>query len=384
MVYFIQLNNERKLSFNMFKIIWASIKYQYRELAARGYLLLSRLYFWQWGTYTFSLSENSSTTIRFLGRKKQLPVLISLLTNADAKHQTEDFMDSVAVYEVPVPKALCIPYCLSTVVKLDKPIEEIMASYSRSLRRSIQKQSANFHYKEVTDPAEVDVVNQTMLRPYAFARNGDGAHHLDIDLVKSIALNHYGRLDLLYEKEQQVGCHLGNSYLRRGKRYWHVNRFGYAEEVFTERKHLQDVNSINLHLALLSAVEDGYDYCDYGASLARPGSGLIEWKRRRKGFLTKADANCFYLKPPKIGVAQFFWDSPLFALESKKVTLHLGIPANKTDEEVFEKYKEMGYDGLRKVYLKCVSTPNESVLKAFECLYQELRFQPQIIVSIVK
>ena len=121
-----------------------------------------------------------------------------------------------------------------------------------------------------------------------------------------------------------------------------------------------------------------------GHGLARPGSGLIEWKRRRKGFVAKEGYDCFYLKPPKIGAAQFFWDAPIFALEGDNVCLYLGVPADKTDEEVAKKYNEMGYGGLQKVYLKCAKSLSENLIQSIQALYIGQTKKPTIITSIVK
>lgn len=377
----------------MVKIVWASIKYHFRELSSRIGLCLSRLYFWQWKKFKLALSEGSATTVRYVGRAKQLPVLKTLLgrnvTEIHAsKLEAEDASpfntdNNVVVYEVPFPGSIRIPHCLSTVVRLNRSVEDILANYSKSLRRSISKRLADFHYETLTDVSQLEMVNEKMLIPYAVARNGADAHHLTIQQIKDMAFSHYGRLDLLYEKSELVGCHLGHSFLRKGKRYWQVNRFGFTEQVFSDYKRYQDVNSLNLHLALLSAIENDYDYCDYGMSLASPGTGLIEWKRRRKGFLTKADGNCFHLRAPKHGAAQFFWDTPLFALEGKNVTLHLGIPEGKTDEEVIEHHKEMGYDGIQKVYLKAAKPASQVVIEALESRYAGFMTAPKIIVSKV-
>ncbi len=363
----------------MKKTIWSSIKYQCKEFIAKASIFLSRLCFWRWEKFTFSASEKNPITVHYIGHKKHLDVVKSLLGSTGEK--VKKHSNKATIYEVPLPQTLCIPHCLSTVIRLDRSAEEIMASYSKSLRRSILKSLPDFHYKTLTDASQLDYINETMLKPYAVQRNGESAQHLDIRLIEDMAFNHFGRLDLLYEKDELIGCHLGHSYFRKGKKYWQVNRFGYIKDVFSDYKRYQNANSINLHLALLSAVENNYDYCDYGMSAARPGKGLLEWKRRRKGFLTKADGNCFFLKPPQSGAAQFFWDTPLLALEGKKVTLHLGIPANKTDEEIIGRYREMGYDGLRKVYLKCTIPPSENVIKALESLYTDYSIPPQIIIS---
>jgi hypothetical protein len=118
-------------------------------------------------------------------------------------------------------------------------------------------------------------------------------------------------------------------------------------------------------------------------SLAKPGSGLIEWKRRRKGFLGRDAGTQFYLTLPKKGLAQFFWDSPLFSIEKGMVTLHLGIPDGKTDEEILAKYHEMGYMGLYKVYLNCLTQPSDAVLDGIRSLFVEEKNPPMLITYFV-
>jgi hypothetical protein len=206
---------------------------------------------------------------------------------------------------------------------------------------------------------------------------------MEIEEIISLASSEYGRLDVLYSGEEAVGCHLGNHYESKGKKYWYVNRFGYPANIFNDFKLWGEVNSMNLHLALESAIQNGYDYCDYGTSLARPGAGLIEWKRRRKGILAEDYGNYFYLKFPKSGAELFFWYAPLFNIENHKLTLHLGLPKDKSDEEIMARYHEMGYGGLYKVYLHCKNVPNETLVQSVRDLYADQDSQPIVITYIV-
>lgn len=371
------------------KFISPSVRFEIKQIKGRFAQLLASLCFWKWKSFEFPLSENNLTIIHYLGRTESKPMLMALLgidfNTSTAKAGSKKYTGRAFVCEFPIPYALCIPFGLTTIVKLNRPIDDIMATYSRSLRRSITRQCTVYRYDEVDDAAVIDAIEREMLRPYATARHETGAAQLDPSLVKKLAKSEYGRLDVLYQGEEAVGCHLGNFYMRKGKRYWHVNRFGYPYTVFSDYKRWGDVNSINLHLALESAIKNGYDYCDYGVSLARPGAGLIEWKRRRKGLLaTNDNFNYFYLKLPKTGAAQFLWDAPVFAVERSKVTLHLGIPEGKSDEEVCARYHEMGYCGLYKVYLICTKSPSKYLVDEIQKLYADQESQPMIIVCLVK
>ena len=332
-----------------------------------------------------STSHANATTVHYFGRPSNKPVLMALL-GLDGTNNTpiNAHTNEVYVTEHPMRDAIRIPFYLITIVKLGRPIEDIVASYSKSLRRSINAERPNYRNQIVDDIQQVDAIERDMLKPYASARHDIGAAQLESGLVRKFSQHQHGRLDVLYHGDEAVGCHLGNPYRRKGKCYWHVNRLGYPQSVFSDYKRWGEVNSINLHLALEAAIANGYDYCDYGVSLAKPGHGLIEWKRRRRGFLATHDNfNFFYMRLPKTGGAQFLWDSPVFGVEDSKATLHLGIPEGKTDEELIERYHEMGYAGLYKVYLDCVKPPSAHFIDSIRALYADQESQPMIITYVV-
>ena len=364
-----------------FQLFIASFKHACQQSNTQLLDLCGKLKVWQHETIDFQLPD-SQYTVRYVGRPSRLCMVKPLLGAIDADDIQLDTTPAISIYELPKANSLCIPACLTTVVALSKPIDEIVASYAKSLRRSLKKQLTRYSYQTVTQQSVVQDVDKTMLRPYATARNGSAAHHFTSDEISAMALGDFGRLDMLLEAGEPVGCHLGNTYVENGKRYWHVNRFGYTDQVFNDYKHLQEANSANLHLALVSARDNGYDYCDYGVSLAKPGDGLLEWKRRRKGMLKPYHADgCFYLVPPQAGKAQFFWDHPLFALEGNNITLHLGLPENVAPEDVLNRYKEMGYDGLSKVYLHASHPIHSDISAAVASLYTGLHMEPQVVIK---
>jgi hypothetical protein len=67
----------------------------------------------------------------------------------------------------------------------------------------------------------------------------------------------------------------------------------------------------------------------------------------------------FHVRLPRHGRAQFLWDAPLFALEPSGLTLWLGLPEGRTDEEAATRYREMGFGGLSRVYVQCARPPGE-------------------------
>lgn len=361
------------------RLISPSLKTEIRFRLLRCQNLVQSSYFWRWQYKQFQ-TKTPSISVRYLGQHaSQVCVLLGV---SEQNSKPNRLADTLWLTDFPVPRAYPIPSTLTTIVPLHRTVEEIMATYASSLRRSINKQRPPYRYEIIRDVDRIAEINQTMLVPYANARH-ENAYHMDLSGITQLALSAHGRLYALYCGEVLVGCHLANFYERNGQRYWHVNRFGYPEHVFADFKRWGEVNSINLHMALEEAIQGNFDFCDYGMSLAKPGAGLIEWKRRRKGSLGREAGTQFYLSLPKKGLAQFFWDSPLFSIEKGKITLHLGIPADKTDEEILVKYHEMGYMGLYKVYLNCLSQPSDAVIEGVRSLFAEEAHPPMIITYFV-
>jgi hypothetical protein len=362
-----------------------SLRFEIRQKKGQLKYLLPRLYFWKWQHFSFQLSETNPLDIHYKGRPENKAVLMALLgASAMTAKEGVPVRDKVYVTEHYMRDAIRIPFALITIVKLGRSIEDIVASYSKSLRRSINSDRPNYRYQAIDNIEKVDAIETSMLKPYATARHDIGAAQLQAGTVRKFSQPEHGRLDVLFQGDEEVGCHLGNPYARKGKRYWHVNRLGYPQTVFSDYKRWGEVNSMNLHLALEAAIANGYDYCDYGVSLAKPGHGLIEWKRRRRGFLATHDNfKYFYMKLPKIGGAQFLWETPVFGVEGDKPTLHLGIPEGKTDEEMLARYHEMGYAGLYKVYLDCVKPPSAQFIEAIRALYTDQETQPIVITYLV-
>jgi hypothetical protein len=322
--------------------------------------------------------------IVYRGRADHADMLTALFGASGCGEGGEpDRSRDVFVSELPAFGSLRIPSMVKTVVPLGRSTDDILASYGKSLRRSVSALRAEYRYERVTDPAVVDHLDQTMLRPYVEARHEAGGVQLPRDVVQHLALGPVGALYALKKGDEVVGCHLGHTYVRGGKRYWHVNRFGYPEAIFSDPKVWGDANSINLFLALDVAQEFGCEYCDYGDSLARPGDGLLEWKRRRKGFLgIDWMTSVFYVRPPRHHSAAFFWAMPLFSARGRKLTLNLGIPADKTDEEVAARWHQMGFGGLHRVDVYADRPLGEATVNLIRELYAEEYRKPVIRVIV--
>ena len=365
------------------QFISPSIRFELRKAVAWSQELLARTCVWRWEIATLQRGGDIRCyDILYAGRKSQRDLAKALLGIDGAVSPTLAFPSSrtALVSEVPFPGALHVPGYLSAIVPLGgRPIEEITARYSRELQRTLRKLRPRYRLQQVVDEAEIDRVDREMLQPYARARHGAAAAQLARHEVHHMALQ-CGRLDLLLLDDKVVGCQLGCVITRAGKCYWSINRFGYTEAVFSDPKRLRETNSFNNHLALEWAIENGFDYYDIGICLGRPDDGLLEWKRRRGGEVdTLGSESYFYVRLPETGAAQLLWDAPLFAVEHRSLTLHLGLPEGPSDEEVANRYREMGFGGLSKVYLHCARQAGESLLDTLRSRYTHQKIPPVVV-----
>lgn len=122
---------------------------------------------------------------------------------------------------------------------------------------------------------------------------------------------------------------------------------------------------------------NGFDYYDIGLCLARPDDGLLKWKRRRGGDIDSLGNHAYmFIRLPKTGVARFLWDTPLFAVEGNKLTLHLGLPEGSSDEALASRYHEMVFGGLHKIYLYGAQSSGELFFENLRERYANLKSPP--------
>jgi len=368
------------------KLISPSMRFELRKAVAWLRDILGRTFFWRWEIVRFRLREDSLHDILYVGRKTQrefVKVLLGAKSQAVGSQLKLDTSDrTVWVSEMPTVGALYVPQYLSAVVPLSKSIDEITARYNTELRRNLRKNRLRYRMKQALNDDEIESADREMLRPYAKARHGMAASQIEAHEVQRVA-KVAGRLDLVLLEDEIVACHLGCVVTRAGKRYWSTVRFGYPDAVFSDTKKLREVNSITTFMALEWAIENGFDYYDIGTCLARPDDGLLEWKRRRGGDVdTLGNYGYLFVRLPKVVAAQFLWETPLFAVEGKQLTLHLGLPDGPTDEEVANRYREMGFGGLFKIYVHCARAPGEMLLGTLRSRYAHLK-SPPVLESIV-
>ena len=368
------------------KVISPSLRYEIRTVSSMLRDMAGRACFWRWEIARFRLQQTSPYEILYIGRKQQremAKLLIGGKAPRDAGLVTDPEAPAaqnhvVVVSEVPTAGALSVPHYLSAVVPLGRSLDDITGRYDSELRRSIRKNRPLYQMRQTFDDAEIAMADRDLLRPYATARQGIHAAQFATEEVFRLAKG-VGRLDLITLNGEVVACHLGCEITRGGKRYWSTLRFGYCEAVFSDAKRLREVNSITTFMALEWALEHGYDYYDIGLCLARPDDGLLKWKRRRGGDIDSLGNHAYmFVRLPRNGTAQFLWDTPLFAMEGNKLTLHLGLPEGTTDEEVASRYHEMVFGGLHKIYLYGAKSAGESFLETLRARYATFHSPPQM------
>lgn len=349
---------------------------------------LNRACLWRWEITGFPQRDGSAYSFLYVGRKahRELArIILGIENGTDTKQgRAEPPCQRVLISEMPFPGSICVPHYLRAVIPLGRTVEEIMAAYNDKLRRSIRKSRPLYRMQQAFSDAEIDYANRELLRPYATARHGSAATLKLTDEVRRCA-QEFGRLDLVLSGDEVVACLLGNEHIRKGKRYWLVDRFGYPESVFSDPKRLAIINSINNHMALEWAIANGYDYYDIGLCFGRPDDGLLQWKKRRGAELDRTGLRgygFFHVRLPKVGAAQLLWDTPLFAVEQQNLTLHLGLPDEPSDVEFLARYSQMNFAGLSKIYLRCKRPPGKHLLDTLRGFYQHVD-SPPVLETII-
>lgn len=366
------------------RLLSPSMRFALKEVIAWLREQFDRASLWKWEITRFPRQDDSVYNIIYAGRKahRELAQITLGIGNTDNLGSVSGTLSTHSVYvsELPVWGALCVPHYLRAIVPLGRPIEEILAQYDYKLRRNLLKQRPRYRRRQVLDIAEIDCAGRQMLHPFAHARHGSSAVQLTPEMLRKSALE-YGRLDLLLTQDEVVACMLGNESIRKGKRYWLADRCGYPEAVFSDPKRLGETNSINNHMAIEWAIENGFDYYDIGLCFARPDDGLIQWKRKRGVELSTLGLRgygYFHIRLPQTATAQFLWNNPLFAVEHRNLTLHLGLPNGPSDDEFLARYRQMGFGGISKIYLHCARPHSEQLLETLRSFYKHLDSPPTV------
>lgn len=357
-----------------------ALRYQARDWLAWLRVQRKRVAVWDWERAPLPGIAGTAVNFTHWGRKDQrtwVTQLLALDTEQPEAQAAHPGAPTTLVTDLPLPGAFCVPRLVSTIVPLDRSLDEFFAALDSELRRRIRKQLPTCRVVQASTDAEIEFAESQMLRPYAAARRGDGAIQLDKGSVFHMART--GRLDIVYLDDEPVSCTLGYPLVRHHKRYWSALRYGFTEAVFSDRKRWGEINGLNNFLVMRSALEQHYDFYDIGYSVARPDDGLLQWKKRQGGVVGRMHNHGYdYVRMPEAVRPELLWHAPLFAIERGAVTLNLGIPANETVESVAKRYRHMGFDGLSNVYVYTRHAATEELGAALRKLYSHLKAPPTV------
>ncbi len=358
------------------------MRFELRRVAQEVGLQLDRAQLWNWEHVRLVPDGAARFAVEYFGRRERCWEVCDVLGLREEPHPARGHgrgAYKVLASEVPLPGALHVPFHVDAVVRLRRPVEEILAGYRGDLARIVKKYGRRFHTRRVVDDQEIERIQHEMLEPFGTAHHGAHTVNLSLEDVRRIAKD-TGRLDLAYLDGEEIGCHLGCTAVYKGKRYWNGVRVGYPETIYSDSRRFRIDNQLNVHLALQWALENDFDFYNMGMTPACPDGGLLEFKRRRGATLTADFVDAFFwLRLPARERARFLWKAPLFSVERGRLILHLGLPAGPTDAEVLARYHEMGFDGLSQVQLYCAQTPGAGLLDALADHYVRYDRPPRLV-----
>ncbi len=363
-----------------------SVRFALKQVAARLQSIAGKACFWRWELTRLPAPAEAPGRVMYFGRSDKRALAVELLgLEAGAGEGSPAGRHGVVwVSELPLPNSVRVPAYLRAVVPLGGSLEAIVAAYPENLRRSLRRQRVACHTRPVTDEVEMERVDREMLRPYALARHGASAAQVSASAVQDIAKGR-GRLTLVLCGTEEVGCHLGFPQTRAGVRFWVSVRFGFPKAVFDDRKRLREINSVNTYFEMEAAHRDGCAHYDIGDCLGRPDDGLLQWKSARGGHLDAALIHeHFYVLLPEQAAPAMLWHAPIFGEKAGTLTLHLGLPEGRTDDQALARFRELRFSGMHKICLHCARAPGAPLVNAVRALCArtpvssvEVRLAPQ-------
>jgi hypothetical protein len=362
------------------RVVPARLRFEARQFAAAFRAHVANARVWRWECVAFSHGQ-APYQVLYVGPKEHRTHAAALLNLSRAPAEPADPAlgpRTALVSHAPLPGAFKVPHQVHMVVRLDQPLDELIKRFDPELRRKLMRTRAAYTSRRVVDPAEIDALTDTMLEPYARDRHGADAQPLGKELVRRIAQGS-GGLDVIEKDGIKVACHLGYARTDPPPSTWICLRFGYPPEVFGDRRKLGDINAMNVFMAMEWSHAQGFGAYDMGSCTAQPDDGLLQWKRRRGGFPdTLHNAEWLHVRLPKAGAAEFLWDAPLFATERGGLTLQLGLPEEKSDDQALERFHPMRFDGLNRVVLHAARAPGQRLLERLAALFSTYARPPEL------
>ena len=156
----------------------SSIKFTLKEKKRRLKEILHIACVWRWQLSRLPSRQSADIVFYYLGRKSEREVPISYLGLNEQNKPTASIKAKAVVSEFPMPGAICLPFCLSTVILLkNRTPEEVLMGFEKRKRRLINSQTSQFKLEKITTAEDVVRLNEAMLMPYANAKFGLGAYN---------------------------------------------------------------------------------------------------------------------------------------------------------------------------------------------------------------
>jgi hypothetical protein len=170
-----------------------SLKYEMRRDIHYLIEFLSRFSIWNWQIKEISIESDSYNSFTYVGRrkKKSMAMLLMGVTHNTKKidKNKSHLKKRLVVSEVPLPVAICVPNFLSTILPIDRPLDQLLENIGNDKLKFYRKYRDNCSVRKVIDDEELDRLNQTMLRPFSTFRYGEWALHYELSKIKKIARN---------------------------------------------------------------------------------------------------------------------------------------------------------------------------------------------------
>ena len=367
-------------------LLSTSLRSELRRVFNRLQSQMALAQVWRWEFVRLREDNGDPLEVTYLGRRVGRESACSTfgLVAADTLGGARTAMRSprrILVSEVPVPGALRVPARVHVVVPLGRPLEDIVGDYSKSLRRRLMKELAHVELRRVTDHAEIERIHREMLVPFARARHGDGAHNFPIEFVRKVALAR-GRLDLVLLHGEEVACKLAYGMVQSGRRYWVALRVGYPEAVFSDPDRLGETNSISSFAGLVQAHRERLRFLRPGAE----SSPLRRWElaveappRRLSGSVLEQRPSSSSRSPGSLRLPS---SGTRRSSRSRRATslFDWACPRVPSDEDVANRYREIGFGGLTKVYLHCARRASDDLLRQLRSRYERFPHPPEVVV----
>ena len=106
-------------------LVSPSLKYEIKQRISAAKRLIKSYFFWKWQKNHFCIDSSQVNYLGNLNNLQQLKGLLGLKPE-DSVDKSTTINNQICITDFLIPSAICVPATLTTVVKLDRKIEEIL------------------------------------------------------------------------------------------------------------------------------------------------------------------------------------------------------------------------------------------------------------------